>query len=97
MGGLFGEADTWIPGLTTENFYVICEKALFEQGFFVIGPLYATSNQFKLPGVNVDPDLCPDRPGPMHSGLFNYGPGMSCCVPGYWVVSYDPSFYYHRS
>ena len=44
MGGLFGAADTWIPGLTTENFYVICEKALLKQGFFVTGPLYATAN-----------------------------------------------------
>ena len=30
MGGLFGEEDTWLPGLTTENFFVICEKALLE-------------------------------------------------------------------
>ena len=42
MGGLSGETDTWLPGLTTEFFCEISEKALLEQGFFVIGQLYAT-------------------------------------------------------
>ena len=40
-----------------EKFYVINEKALHEQGFFVMGPLYAKA-EFKQPGVNVAPDFC---------------------------------------
>ena len=91
MGGLFSEADTWLPGLTTENFYVTCEKALLKQGFFVTGPLYVTASKFKLPGVNVDPGLYLGQPGPMHSGLFRYGPGMNCFAPGCWDVSYAPN------
>ena len=49
MGELSGEADTWLPGLTTKNFFVICEKALLKQGFFVTGLLYATASKLSCP------------------------------------------------
>jgi len=49
MGGLFGEANTWLPGLATKRFYVIYEIALFKQGFFVLGPFNTTARWIWLP------------------------------------------------
>jgi len=80
MGGLSGETDTWLPRLTSNNCGDLSVKALHEQGFFVMGPLYVTA-ELRQPGVNVD--LCRVGPVLMHSDPGCYDPGRSYSGYGY--------------
>ncbi len=74
MGGLFGEADTRLPGLTTWNFYVICEKALLKQGFFFVGLFYTLQLiNLSCPARTLTLSSAPTGLVPMRSGLCHYG------------------------